>query len=87
VLQVLLALVFLLTGIPKLVRSEASTRAVPWVGRTPIIVVRGIGVLEVLGANGGGGLDFLDAEGGLGQFPRDSTNRSWPTSSCWPWPP
>ena len=52
VLQGLLALVFLATGIRKLIRTDAQTRAVPWVRDTPVPVVRGIGVLEILGAMG-----------------------------------
>src|SRR5438067_13776044 len=52
VLQGLLALVFLLTGVRKLVRSDEQTRAAPWVGNTPSVVVRVIGVLEILGAIG-----------------------------------
>ena len=52
VLQGLLALVFLVTGVRKLIRTDAQTRAVPWVRATPVLVVRGIGVLEILGALG-----------------------------------
>jgi len=52
VLQGLLALVFLVTGARKLLRTDAQTRAVPWVGNTPVVVVRAIGVLELLGAIG-----------------------------------
>ena len=52
VFQGLLALVFLVTGIRKLIRTDAQTRAVPWVREIPVPVVRGIGVLEILGALG-----------------------------------
>ena len=52
VLQSLLALIFLVTGIRKLIRTDAQTRAVPWVRDTPVPVVRAIGVLETLGAIG-----------------------------------
>ncbi len=50
--QALLALIFLQSGARKLLRSEAQTRAVYWVGATPVRVVRGLGVLEILGALG-----------------------------------
>jgi len=52
VLQGLLALVFLVTGMRKLLRTDAQTRALPWVRNTPVVVVRVIGVLELLGAIG-----------------------------------
>src|SRR5882757_29369 len=51
-LQGLLALVFLVTGIRKLIRTDAQTRAEPWVREIPVPVVRVIGVLEILGALG-----------------------------------
>ena len=41
-----------LPGVRKLIRTDAQTRAVPWVRDTPVRVVRGIGVLEILGALG-----------------------------------
>lgn len=50
--QALLALIFLQSGARKLLRTEAQTRAVYWVGATPVAVVRGLGVLELLGALG-----------------------------------
>ena len=50
--QALLALIFVQSGVRKLLRSEAQTRAVYWVGATPVGVVRGLGVLEILGALG-----------------------------------
>ena len=52
VLQGLLALIFLVTGIRKLIRTDAQTRGVPWMRDTPVLVVRAIGVLEILGAIG-----------------------------------
>jgi uncharacterized membrane protein len=52
VTQGVLALVFLQSGVRKLLRSEAQTRAVYWVGDTPTAAVRGLGVLELLGAAG-----------------------------------
>lgn len=50
--QALLALIFLQSGVRKLLRSDAQTRAVYWVGGTPVGVVRGLGGLEILGALG-----------------------------------
>ena len=50
--QALLALIFVQSGARKLLRSDAQTRAVYWVGDTPVLVVRGLGVLELLGALG-----------------------------------
>src|SRR5689334_15093980 len=52
VLQVLPALIFLATGVRKLIRTDDQIRAVKWVRTIPVGVVRGIGVLEILGAMG-----------------------------------
>ena len=52
VLQVLLALVFLLSGVRKFTRSDEQTRALPWAKGMEPNRVRGIGVLEVLAALG-----------------------------------
>jgi len=50
--QVVLALIFLQSGARKLLRTAAQTRAVYWVGDTPLGVVRALGGLELLGALG-----------------------------------
>src|ERR687886_243913 len=50
--QALLALVFCYSGIKKLVRSDDQTRALPWARGLSVALVRGIGVLEVLGGIG-----------------------------------
>ena len=50
--QVGLALLFLNSGVRKLLRTDAQIRAVPWVRDTPVRLVRAIGVLEILGALG-----------------------------------
>jgi uncharacterized membrane protein len=52
ILQILLALVFLLTGVRKFTRSDEQTRALPWAKGLEPNQVRGIGVLEVLAAAG-----------------------------------
>ncbi|MCC7360130.1 MAG: DoxX family protein [Anaerolineales bacterium] len=50
--QLGLAVVFGQSGLRKLLRTDAQTRAVYWVGRTPVGVVRGLGALELLGVAG-----------------------------------
>jgi uncharacterized membrane protein YphA (DoxX/SURF4 family) len=52
VLQVLLALVFLFSGGKKLIRSNEQIQALPWARDLSPTMVRGIGILEVLGAIG-----------------------------------
>ena len=53
ILQALLALVFLLAGGLKVVRSRDQLRSfMQWVEKTPAPVVKLIGVLEILGAAG-----------------------------------
>jgi uncharacterized membrane protein YphA (DoxX/SURF4 family) len=52
VLQVLLALVFFYSGGKKLIRSNEQIQALPWARDLSPRVVRGIGILEVLGASG-----------------------------------
>ena len=52
IIQALLALVFLYSGGKKLIRSNEQIRALPWARDLSIALVRGIGVLEVLGAIG-----------------------------------
>jgi hypothetical protein len=52
VVQVLLALVFLYSGGKKLIRSNEQIQALPWARDLSVIMVRGIGILEVLGAIG-----------------------------------
>ena len=51
-IQLGLALLFTLSGLKKLRRTDAQIRAVYWVRDTPPGVVRGIGVLELLAALG-----------------------------------
>ena len=52
VVQVLLALVFLYSGGKKLTRSNEQIQALPWARDLSATMVRGIGILEVLGAIG-----------------------------------
>ena len=52
VLQVLLALAFFYSGRRKLIRSDEQIQALPWARDLSPRMVRGIGILEVLGAAG-----------------------------------
>ncbi len=52
ILQILLALVFLLTSIRKFIRSDAEMRVIPWAKGMEPWMVRGVGILELLGAVG-----------------------------------
>ena len=52
VIQVLLALVFVYSGGKKLLRSEEQLQALPWARDLTPSMVRGIGILEMLGAVG-----------------------------------